>query len=326
MSSSKPPRSPRSPARRRLEAAILDSDGIDALKPPSFLVDELIPHDGLVLMTGLPGSFKSFISLSLGLAVALGEKWHGHTVSQCPVLYVAAEGATGLGARKRAWEAYHSLRSTAFGLLPEPVNLLDAEMSIALADLVRAHGYGLVIIDTLNRSMPGGDENGSRDMGLVLEAVERIRRDSGSTVLLVHHPTKNGVGARGHSSLLGAASTSLLVRKVGNGVELKCEKQKDAEEFAPIQLQMLKEGDSLVLSDRTTRTTPTLSANQKAVLGQIRRSAKRRPASAPGLMKASGLPRSSFYDALKALVATGLVEASGAGTKKTYALAQQGQP
>lgn len=70
----------------------------------------------------------------------------------------------------------------------------------------------LVIFDTLSRSIPGGDENKSEDMTRVIEAADAIRDELGAATAIVHHTGKDTQrGARGHSSLFGAADTVISV-------------------------------------------------------------------------------------------------------------------
>ena len=78
----------------------------------------------------------------------------------------------------------------------------------------RTQGWdvGLVVIDTLNRAMAGGDENSSQDMGNFIANCDRVAKVLGCLVLIVHHSGKNeAAGSRGHSSLLGAVDTEIEV-------------------------------------------------------------------------------------------------------------------
>jgi hypothetical protein len=87
----------------------------------------------------------------------------------------------------------------------------------------------LVVVDTLNKAMPGADENASADHSIAHANVDRIRRDTGATVLLLHHNSKYGQGPRGHSSLTGSADTQIFVEKTNNDARhrLFIEKQRD---------------------------------------------------------------------------------------------------
>ena len=88
------------------------------------------------------------------------------------------------------------------------------------------HPLRLVVVDTLARVLAGGDENTGQDMGAVIDRLDRIRRETGAAILLVHHEGKDSSkGARGHSSLLAAVDCALEIK---DGV-LKVEKQRDGQ-------------------------------------------------------------------------------------------------
>ena len=63
----------------------------------------------------------------------------------------------------------------------------------------------LVILDTLARSMVGGDETGAADMGVFIESATRLGLLLGATIMPIHHMGKDSsAGMRGSSALLGA--------------------------------------------------------------------------------------------------------------------------
>ena len=62
-----------------------------------WMIEDILPLRGLGLVFGIQGSFKSFVTMSLALAVMLGQGWAGKRVERGRVLYVAAEGGAGYG-------------------------------------------------------------------------------------------------------------------------------------------------------------------------------------------------------------------------------------
>lgn len=104
---------------------------------------------------------------------------------------------------------------------------------------------GLIIFDTLARCAPGFDENAYSGMSLVVQSVDKIREETGATVMLVHHSTKPEPDSgkrhlRGHSALESAIDT--LIHLDGEKDKpirtLRCEKQKEAKEFPPIEIEL----------------------------------------------------------------------------------------
>ncbi len=114
-------------------------------------------------------------------------------------------------------------------------NFLDPR---AVARFIKVAGTvapTLVIGDTLARCMPGGDENSARDMGLLVEHTDEVRRRVGCTFSWVHHTNRAGTGERGSSALRGACDTLWSLSKMQ---VLTCEKQRDAEPFRRVRLRL----------------------------------------------------------------------------------------
>jgi hypothetical protein len=228
---------------------ILDLDELENLPSPEWLVKELVVDDGLTVIFGDPGAGKSFVALDMALRLSLGMDWHGTETKQVGVLYIAGEGARGLGKRVKGWRREHGKQGAAapFMLLPVPVALLDPEQRAKLLrtidEAIRRAGFaiGLVVIDTVSRSLAGAGENGADEMGAFVSACDIVRHHIGGAVLGVHHSGKDKEkGMRGSTVLLGACDGVIRVTKDGELVTLKTEKQKDAEESAPIYMRMKK--------------------------------------------------------------------------------------
>jgi hypothetical protein len=235
-----------------------------------FLVDGVLVENTIALWVGKQASFKSFALLDLLLCIATGTPWHGRAVVQGPVVYVSAEGSAGITQRIQAWEIAHGVRAGPdFYVLPEPVQLLDTgEVDAFLSALVGLPAMPRAIgVDTLARSMVGGDENSAKDMGLAVAALDRIRRLSGATMIPVHHVTKADGTVRGSSALMGAIDTSVEVTRIDHIVRLACGKQKDFDDFATITLTAREvdiddERSSVVLEMSRTTTAGTAKSRQ----------------------------------------------------------------
>jgi AAA domain len=319
----------------QLRARLLTAAEVVKRPPPEALVDGLLYRDTLALLYGSPGCFKSFLALDLALSIDGGRAWGGRATVQGPVLYVCAEGLAGMGSRIQAWEqAYGHARTGEHGrlyVLPGPVHLLQPNDVAALVDVVPILGPRLVVLDTLNRCLAGGDENNSRDMGQALDALDRVRQ-AGTSGLVLHHSDKAGRNYRGHSSLEGAVDTVLRIERAGKAITLTTQKQKDAAEAAPIQLRTvrheLESGTSLTLyCHEGVGSTEAEPAPHEAVLLELLGSTFGSDgASASQLLKTSELADRSFYRALNALVRRGAIENKGTPTRTRYVLVQPKAP
>jgi hypothetical protein len=215
------------------------------LKPPGGLVEGHIPRASTVLLYGESGICKSFTATGLAYSVATGRPWLGLEVMKGRAVYVAAEGSAGLGARSRAWKKANGFVGLAGVLFyPDVLNMgpvrgyegLPQDVEQFILDL-RPVKPTLVVIDTLARCLVGGDENSSRDMGYLVAAADRIRKELGATVLLVHHPGKSGQSERGSGALRAGVDTVIVMRRKGPLIEFECEKQKDAARFPTMYLR-----------------------------------------------------------------------------------------
>ena len=233
-----------------IRARLLRPVDVDQLEDPGWLIERYITAGGLATIFGRPGSYKTFLALDWACSVATGTWWNRRPVAQGPVLYVMAEGVGGLRRRKQAWETHHRVHLDEFPLYwyPQTVNLLDDEWAEGLAQVAGDLGCRLVVIDTVARAMPGGDENTSRDMGKLIAAADLTRTTTGGAVILVHHTPLDGGRLRGHSSLEGAVDTNIGVDSDGTTVKVTVDKQKDAEPPDPLHLHPEPAGESIVLA------------------------------------------------------------------------------
>lgn len=291
---------------------LLTADDLLALPDPEWLIDGLVPASGLSLLYGRSGAGKSFLVLDWALCVATGLPWLGHEVKQRPVVYVAAEGRAGLAARYRAWAEAHGWPDTSLiRFLPEAVNLLDSDVVervrrtlASLPDRPR-----LLVIDTMARTMVGGDENAAKDVGRFIAAVDELRADG--AVFVVHHTGKDGGAERGSSAL--RASADLMAKLTRDGLNphlaLTCEKSKDAAEWPPVPLTLEPVAGSLVLARRVEQEKAGNDL-EALVLAYI---AERGPASANKITAGIQKRRPDVLTAVRALESTRRVERTPTG-------------
>lgn len=241
-----------------LRAALLTTDDLDSIPEPEPLIDGVLMRDSLAWVYGAPGSAKSFAALDWAGHVATGRPWHGRPVTRGTVLYLAAEGASGVPKRVRAWEAHHGVKMRGLMLLPQAVQFLTVGEVDALARLVEEIDPVMIVVDTQARVTVGAEENSARDMGRLVAAVDQLREASGACVLTVHHSPRGGENLRGSTALEGAAHTSIRVVKDGPRVSLTCVKQKDSEPFeaVPLVLESEESSGSAVLVPDTDVVIP----------------------------------------------------------------------
>lgn len=227
----------------------LTLDQMDDLPELEPLISGILDMDTINRVTGKSNHGKTFAMIDISCHIATGMGWNGREVRQGDVAYIAAEGALGFRKRARAWEKHHG-KSVGPGLriLPQPVQATDAVSWHLLVSALEQLKPRLVVLDTQARMTVGADENSARDMGILVERVEQIRRHTGACVILVHHLGHQGEHARGSTAVVGAVSTEIrVVREDSGEIVLSCAKQKDHEEFEPITARLEVLDDSAVL-------------------------------------------------------------------------------
>lgn len=198
-----------------------------ALPPTPWRIRNIIPSKGLAAIYGQSGAGKTFFALDMAIAIAEGKSWFANPIKQGPVIYLALEGEGGLRNRIAAWEKFNGRQlPSAMRLVLQPFNLTDPQHIQQLSLVIPAGAT--IFVDTLNRAIPGADENSSKDMGLVIEGVKTLQSLIDGLVVLVHHAGKdNAKGMRGHSSLIAAVDTCIFVKKDDGRRSWTLEKSKD---------------------------------------------------------------------------------------------------
>jgi len=223
-----------------MEAELLTAAQLDELPNPVPLIDGLLDLNSLAWLIGKPGSFKSFLALTLAGHVGRGLMWAGAKVRQGEVIYLVAEGVQGTKLRKRAWEKhYGTMEGVRF--LPRPVQV-DSQEWVTLSLLVQRRAPVLVIVDTQARVSVGIKESDNAEMGRFIERVDWLRRLAGCCVLVVHHIGRVGMDARGASAIDGAQDTELRIERVGGPksryAKVVTDKQKDRDDTTEILLEL----------------------------------------------------------------------------------------
>jgi hypothetical protein len=254
-------------------------------KPLPWIIKGILPRYGTGIDYGAPSSGKTFSAFDLAMTVARGAPWYGHKVKRCGVVYILAEGSAGFINRVKAYLAYHHLEadSLSFEIIDEAVDLLTSaqldEIIVAIKDASERIGpVGLVIVDTLNRTMAGGDENSSEDMSAYIRNVQYLADTVGAFVLVVHHSGKDASkGSRGHSCAKGNIDIEIEVTDDAGAHTLTVRKNRDGEAGAcfgfrleQVQLGEDEDGDPITSCVVIPTDTPKPASRQRALSGVAR--------------------------------------------------------
>ena len=163
------------------------------LPPPRFIVQDLIPEDTVGMIVAKGSSLKTWMALSVGIAVSNGQPWLGKfMVEKCNVLIVDFEsGQWQLRDRARILGRH---RSPGLGHASFPNARIDDEgFWRKLALLCRTRKIGLVLIDSFAAGATGVDENDA-NAAKPLHLAARFTEVSKSAVVVIHHAKKGESG------------------------------------------------------------------------------------------------------------------------------------
>ena len=182
----------------------------------SWIVKGVLPNADIGAVFGESGSGKTFMVLDMVCRVALGLPWFGIPTQRTQVLYIAAEGASGMRDRVRAWclATGHGLDDLDGWLyiLGDQPNMLEKEDVRELVGAARrvCPAVGVVVVDTMAQVTPGANENSGEDMGRLLAHIRGMGKALGAMMLLVGHAGKDSArGLRGWSGIKAALDAEI---------------------------------------------------------------------------------------------------------------------
>lgn len=197
---------------------------LDLTAPPpeyEWLVHKLIARGDSTLLVGEPNVGKSWISLSLAVAVANGdEKWLKWDLNhQGRVLYIDEENPHDV--------VYHRLRQLG---LKRHENMrylhrqgvrLDRRFDLLLDEAI-AYQPSLIVLDSLTRLHTQDENNAGAMAGLFNDSINVLTKETGSAILILHHTNKGDstssyVRTRGSSDIGAAVDCGLEARAESPG-------------------------------------------------------------------------------------------------------------
>lgn len=339
-----PPDAPQQSSRRKpLRDQLLSVFDLAQLPAVEPLVDGLLYCDTLAQLSGGPGSFKSFISVGVACALASGQtNWEGHRIPRREhVVYVVAEGTSGLYARILAWcernRVEPELLDGWLHILPVPIQLGVIADVGEVAAIVQDLDAGLVVIDTRARCTVGLDENSATEQGRAIQAADTIRSSAKRcTVWVIHHSGRNGSNPRGSNAWDGAVWTDLRLVREDFGATITVEKHKDAPDSRIYDYRMVPHTVSdLLMPDQPDQARNTLVAfssdggNRTRILTANENRAREIAENSCGLegltrtklvelVVEDGMSQSSAYRAINALIDRGVLVNVGTAKRARF--------
>jgi hypothetical protein len=326
----------------RLTASALRAD----YRPTQWLIDQIAPQPGLVLMAGSPGIGKTWLVLSQALAVATGTPWLNRLKTrQGPVLLVLEEeDSSAVIERLNLLYAGMGLSQQEGDDLPiefliqQGVNLttadgyLDAELLRHIQDVQPI----MIVLDPFRR-VHGLEENDSATMSHLFSLLRRLTKttETPCTIFLIHHLRKRSEHSadsldrlRGSSDIPASADSILEVGgEFGHNTILHSKSKRGISLGAFLaQGEMNEEAVSLCYIDSAIKAEIDRKDSKTFILEQLT-SAKMNQSKLLKNGQLRGFGRKRLEAAINELVGEKVItETRGPRNSKIYSLSDQSSP
>ncbi len=192
---------------------------IDLPRPNiDWIIENLIPRPGIIMLVGPPKVGKSFLALDIAIKIARGEDFLGNRTHPNKVLYFQLDTSEmvmrdrGLALRQSGYDTNAPL----LGMIHpadaiRPVNATMALGQDYFRKAIKLHDPALVVLDTL-RECHQEDENDSTGMKRAMDDLEDLF--IGRTLALVHHTSKLPPEITQPNPILASRGSSYITGKV----------------------------------------------------------------------------------------------------------------
>ena len=258
-----------SPEKRRDRVRWIDEYAAE-VEDPTWLIPDLLPAQGVGMLYGASGSYKSFVALDWASCLAHGHpgQWGAPPVEN-DVLYFAGESPIGTAKQRRpAWKEWSGVKTPGrLAVFPRVPALGDGEGWSGVKADIEEMGIKpkLIIIDTLARLLSGFDESSTKDATTATNFMEELSRFYQCFVLFIHHTGKDETkGARGSSALFANVDTVISTSRLHSGTFVQVRKHKEADTDAEGQYLAVKPyGRSIVLEKSVAPSKEPPKASNK---------------------------------------------------------------
>lgn len=183
------------------------------------------------MLSAEPFSGKTLLTIAIALALDSGRPLFNHYQirERKKVLY--------LGQDAPSWDYAEQLRKLVRGaelnppdldidfMLNQGINFFDPKSLQLLQDWHSVSNFNVLILDTLN-SFHSGDENNTRDMGVLCSMLKHIRDHLRCAIIFTQHTSKPSQGVA-RSDNYSARGSSVIVGSIDFHIHLRRDSERD---------------------------------------------------------------------------------------------------
>jgi hypothetical protein len=184
----------------------------------AMIVERLIPETGLTTLVGASGEGKTTLAIALALAIETGGKFFGAGIKPRPVIWVAGEGLEDLCPLYEGWMQVHQpalLPQGGFIDAPLRFHESDEDTNVLISKIKSRPANcpsPVIFLDALADMMDGGDEDKAKDMNRVYARLWRVIRETGSSIVVIHHTGWEGTRGKGSMAYRAKSDIEVLVK------------------------------------------------------------------------------------------------------------------
>jgi len=198
-----------------------------AIPPTEWLYSKLIPYPGLVALSGVPGSKKTFFALWIAMRLGMGKPLFDQFLETggvgelaepsrpVSVLFLEEENTVQLIKERVFGFARPSMPSPAmFFAIECGFKVKNPEAREYLLAFIKENGIKLVVMDPFSSVMGLDNENDNAEVSTVMDILRHEFVKAGVSVLFIHHPSKGmegGKNLRGAGDILGKCDVHLAL-------------------------------------------------------------------------------------------------------------------
>ena len=275
-----------------------------------WLVHETIPLGGLALLSSKPKVGKSTLARCLAVSVAQGRRWLNREVTQGTVLYCCLEES----------EPFVQAHLKQLGMNDaDPLRVhyhepKEKKPLPSLEEAIKVYGATLLIVDPIMFLIGVQDLNDYATTTTALRPFHAMARETGVSILLVHHNNKRTVVSPGDeilgsTSLFGIVDVALSMSDGRQGRTLYS-KPRYGTPIEPLELRL--DGDGWVRAGRPVAEIESEETEDKILAFLAGRT---EPTDSNTIREGIGGKTARIKAKLAAMVKAGQVELSGAGVR-----------